>query len=42
MIMIALGHPGEINDLPPGYADKESPSTRKPIIEFASQGKWQV
>ncbi len=41
MIMIALGHPGEINNLPPGYADKESPSTRKPITEFASQGKWR-
>lgn len=32
--LIAVGHPGEIDDLPENFREKESPSKRKPLEEI--------
>jgi nitroreductase len=36
--MIAVGRPGQIEDLPSDLRDKEQPSDRKPVAEFAIEG----
>ena len=37
-VMIAVGRPGEIDDLPDGARDMEAPNTRKPVAEIALEG----
>ena len=34
----AIGHPGDPAQLPEGYADRETPSPRKPLDEVAQEG----
>ncbi len=36
--MIAVGRPGQIEDLPNDLREKEQPSDRKPVAEFAIEG----
>jgi len=39
--MLAVGYPGEVNDLPePLRAREMSPRSRKPLAEMAFTGKW--
>jgi nitroreductase len=38
--MIAVGHPGDPADLPPELRERERPSGRKPIGEFAREGRF--
>jgi nitroreductase len=38
--MIAVGHPGDPDDLPPELREREQPSGRKPIAELAREGKF--
>lgn len=38
--MIALGKPGDPENLPEGLAEKEVPSDRKPLSEIVSEGKF--
>jgi nitroreductase len=39
--MVAVGYPGEVNDLPePLRARETSPRARKPLAEMAFTGKW--
>lgn len=41
MAMIAVGYPGNPEDLPPKLREKElSPRRRKPIEEIAFEGRW--
>lgn len=35
----ALGYPGEVKDLPEGFAEREQPSGRKPLSEVAQEVK---
>jgi hypothetical protein len=35
--IIALGHPGEVEDLPEAYQEREIPSSRKPLDEILFQ-----
>ncbi len=37
-VMIAIGRPGEIEDLPEGPRGMEKPNTRKPVSEIALEG----
>ena len=37
-VMIAVGRPGEIEDLPEGPRGMEKPNTRKPVSEIAFEG----
>lgn len=39
--MIAVGRPGRIEDLPADYQKIEQPSPRKPIAEWAFEGKFK-
>ena len=36
--MIALGHPGTLEDLPEKYRDREAPNGRKPVSELVLAG----
>ncbi len=36
--MLAIGYPGEIEDLPPHQQEREKPSGRKPVEEFIHAG----
>ena len=38
--IIAVGHPGEIEDLPEGYRERESPSPRKALDEIVFEGSF--
>jgi nitroreductase len=38
--MIAIGHPGNPADLPPGLREYETPSPRRPITETIVQGSY--
>jgi nitroreductase len=38
--MIAVGRPGRVEDLPEGMREREVPSDRKPIAEFAKEGPF--
>src|SRR5206468_6093788 len=38
--MIAVGHPGSLDDLPPELREREKPSERKKVSEFAREGKF--
>lgn len=41
VIMIAIGYPGSLEQLPKVILDKENqPRTRKPIQQFTFQGEW--
>lgn len=39
--MIALGKPGNVDDLPEKYRDMEKPSDRKPVAEIAWEGPFK-
>lgn len=39
--MIAVGHPGEIEDLPERYRERELPSSRKPLEEVVFEGNFR-
>ena len=39
-VMIAVGHPGAIAELPERRIDQEKPSTRRPSSEFALEGPF--
>jgi nitroreductase len=40
-VMVAVGHPGEIEDLPSNYQDMDrNPSGRKPLNEIRRRGKF--
>jgi nitroreductase len=40
-VMIAVGHPGSINELPEGYQDMDRvPTGRKPLDEIRRRGKF--
>jgi len=39
--MIAVGHPGEIDDLPERHRERESPSPRKPLEEIVFEGNFR-
>ena len=39
--IIAIGRPGEKTDLPADLQTSEAPSTRKPLSELVSEGKFQ-
>ena len=42
MAMIAIGHPGPVEDLPePLLAREKQPRTRKPLSEIAFAGAWE-
>jgi nitroreductase len=38
--MIAVGHPGSVEDLPERYRPREQPNDRKPQATFVSEGKY--
>ena len=38
--MIAIGHPGDPNDLPEGLRKIEAPSQRKPVAEISREGTF--
>lgn len=38
--MIAIGQPGKVEDLPEQLAERETPSSRKPVGEIAAAGKF--
>jgi hypothetical protein len=38
--MIAIGHPGDVDLLPPEIASRETPSTRRKIEESAGEGPF--
>lgn len=38
--MVAVGRPGDKEDLPEGMREKEEPSTRKPVSEIAFEGSF--
>src|ERR1700733_10655342 len=38
--MIAVGHPGKVEDLPEKYRDREVKSTRRPVKESAFEGRF--
>jgi hypothetical protein len=38
--MVAVGHHGNVEELPERLRVRESPSARKPISEFAFEGGW--
>ena len=38
-VMIAIGKPGKIEDLPEKYQEREAPSLRKPLEEILFEGK---
>ena len=39
--MIAIGHPGNPDDLPPELKEREVPSNRKPIAEIVREGRFE-
>jgi len=39
--IIAVGHPGEIRDLPEPYRERETPSPRKALDEIAFEGNFK-
>jgi nitroreductase len=39
--IIAVGHPGEIDDLPEGYREREKPSPRKALDEISFEGSFR-
>jgi nitroreductase len=39
--IIAVGHPGEIEDLTERHRERESPSSRKPLEEFVFEGNFR-
>jgi nitroreductase len=41
MAAVALGYPGRKEDLPPDIAERESPTTRKPVSSFAFAARFQ-
>lgn len=38
--MIAVGRPGDADDLPQGLQEREAPSLRRKVDEFAFEGGW--
>lgn len=41
-VMIAIGRPGDPDQLPDGYREQDlAPTSRKPITEFTREGKFQ-
>jgi nitroreductase len=40
-VMIAVGRPGKVGDLPEKLRDQEKPNRRKPITETVFEGKYQ-
>ncbi len=41
MVVIAIGHYGDYNDLPEALRERElAPRVRKPLSEFVFQGRW--
>ncbi len=40
MVGIAIGYPGELEDLPAELHQKEQPTTRKSVREFAFEGRY--
>jgi nitroreductase len=40
--MIAVGHPGRLEDLPEHLRLRENPSDRQPVESFAFEGSWPV
>jgi nitroreductase len=38
--MVAVGHPGRVEDLPEGLRARETPSGREPLTAFASEGAF--
>jgi nitroreductase len=39
--MIAIGHPGEVDELPENYRQREVKNTRRPVRELAFEGRFQ-
>ena len=39
-IMVAVGKPGRVEDLPEPYRPREVPSDRKPVESFAFEGAF--
>lgn len=39
--MIAIGHPGKLEDLPEKFHAREVKSTRRPVRESAFEGRFQ-
>jgi len=43
MTMIAVGYPGDIDDLPPERLESEAgPRKRRPVTDFAFHDAWQA
>jgi hypothetical protein len=40
--MAAVGRPGNKEDLPPALQERESPSQRKKVEEFAFEGGFKI
>lgn len=40
--MIAIGHPGAIEDLPEKYRAREAPNDRNPVSSFAFEGRMEA
>ena len=40
LAMLAVGHPGEIEDLPPHQQERETPSLRNPVAHFIHEGAF--
>ncbi|MDB4988943.1 MAG: nitroreductase [Myxococcaceae bacterium] len=41
MAAIAVGYPGDISELPDDLKERETPSQRKTVAEFAHRGRYQ-
>lgn len=41
-LMVAVGHPGRVEDLPERQREREHPSGRKPVSELAFEGAFPV
>lgn len=39
-LMVAVGHPGRVEDLPPHQQEREHPSDRLPLSELVFEGRW--
>jgi hypothetical protein len=42
MIGIAIGYPGERDELPTDLHEKEQPNARKSVREFAFEGRYSA
>jgi nitroreductase len=39
--IIAVGHPGEVNDLPESHREREQPTSRKALAEIVFEGSFE-